>query len=148
MPALKLNNPLTSLDLTAFDLRKLDVRKMTTDVRTRAEDITQDIVRRLPVDQARKVVTPAAKVARDAAYVAVGIGVIATQRVNAGRYDLRERVEGVQHRISEIAPKVRDEAQATAQRVIDEASEKVRALVERRKNAASDAAADSTNSVA
>jgi hypothetical protein len=148
MPALKLNNPLTSLDLTAFDLRKLDVRKVTTDARTRAEDITQDIVRRLPVDQARKVVTPAAKVARDAAYVAVGIGVIATQRVNAGRYDLRERVEGVQQRISEIAPKVRDEAQATAQRVIDEASEKVRALVERRKNAASDAAADSTNSVA
>jgi len=148
MPALKLNNPLTSLDLTAFDLRKLDVRKVTTDARTRAEDITQDIVRRLPVDQARKVVTPAAKVARDAAYVAVGIGVIATQRVNAGRYDLRERVEGVQQRISEIAPKVRDEAQATAQRVIDEASEKVRALVERRKNAASDAAADSTSPVA
>jgi hypothetical protein len=148
MPALKLNNPLTSLDLTAFDLRKIDVRKVTTDARTRAEDITQDIVRRLPVDQARKVVTPAAKVARDAAYVAVGIGVIATQRVNAGRYDLRERVEGVQQRISEIAPKVRDEAQATAQRVIDEASEKVRALVERRKNAASDAAADSTSPVA
>ncbi|MGA1332092.1 MAG: hypothetical protein ACO31D_02930 [Ilumatobacteraceae bacterium] len=141
MPALKINNPLKSLDLTSFDVRKLDVRKLdvrkiTTEVRDRAEDVTQDIVRRLPVEQARKAVTPAAKVARDAAYVAVGIGVIATQRVNAGRYDLRERVEGVQQRISEIAPKVRDEAQATAQRVIDEASEKVRALVERRKGAA------------
>jgi len=136
MPALKINNPLKSLDLTAFDVRKLDVRKISTDVRDRAEDITQDIVRRLPVEQARKAVTPAAKVARDAAYVAVGIGVIATQRVNAGRYDLRERVEGVQQRINEIAPKVRDEAQATAQRVIDEASEKVRALVERRKGSA------------
>ncbi|MGA1418764.1 MAG: hypothetical protein ACO32O_01530 [Ilumatobacteraceae bacterium] len=141
MPALKINNPLKSLDLTSFDVRKLDVRKLdvrkiTTEVRDRAEDVTQDIVRRLPVEQARKAVAPAAKVARDAAYVAVGIGVIATQRVNAGRYDLRERVEGVQQRISEIAPKVRDEAQATAQRVIDEASEKVRALVERRKGAA------------
>lgn len=136
MPALKINNPLKSLDLTAFDVRKLDVRKVTTEVRERAEDITQDIVRRLPVDQARKAVTPAAKVARDAAYVAVGIGVIATQRVNAGRYDLRERVEGMQQRISELAPKVRDEAQATAQRVIDEASEKVRTLVDRRKKAA------------
>jgi hypothetical protein len=136
MPALKINNPLKSLDLTSFDVRKLDVRKITTEVRDRAEDVTQDIVRRLPVEQARKAVTPAAKVARDAAYVAVGIGVIATQRVNAGRYDLRERVEGVQQRISEIAPKVRDEAQATAQRVIDEASEKVRALVERRKGSA------------
>ena len=137
MPALKFSNPLKSLDLTAFDVRKLDVRKLSTDARDRAEDITQDIVRRLPVEQARKAVAPAAKVARDAAYVAVGFGVIATQRVNARRYDLRERVEGVQQRISEVAPKVRDEAQAAAQRVIDEASQKVRELVERRKHVAS-----------
>ncbi|MEY4400579.1 MAG: hypothetical protein RL072_444 [Actinomycetota bacterium] len=136
MPALKISNPLKSLDLTAFDVRKLDVRKLSTDVRDRAEDITQDIVRHLPIEQARKAVAPAAKIARDAAYVAVGFGVIATQRVNARRYDLRERVEGVQQRISEVAPRVRDEAQATAQRVIDEASQKVRELVERRKHVA------------
>lgn len=84
----------------------------------------------------RKVVTPAAKIARDAAYVAVGVGVIATQRVNARRYDLRQRINGVQERLNEAAPRVRDEAQATAQRVIDEATSKIRSLVERRKRAA------------
>ena len=82
---------------------------------------------------ARKIIAPAAKVARDAAYVAVGIGVIATQRVSARRYD-------VQQRISDLAPRVRDEAQATAQRVIDEATDKVRNLVERRKNVAGNTA--------
>jgi hypothetical protein len=86
----------------------------------------------------RKVVTPAAKIARDAAYVAVGVGVIATQQVNARRYDLRQRFNTVQQRFNETAPRVRDEAQATAQRVIDEATSKVRSLVERRKNAAAD----------
>jgi len=109
MPSLTFNNPLKSLDLTALDVRKVDVRKA---------------------------VTPAAKLARDAAYVAVGVGVIATQRLNARRYDIRQRVEGVQQRINDVAPRVRDEAQATAQRVIDEASAKVRSLVDRRKNSA------------
>ena len=130
MPNISFSNPLKSLDLTAFDVRKINVREIGDDVRNSAETI----VRRLPVEQARKAVAPAAKVARDAAYIAVGVGVIATQRVNAGRYDLRQRVNGVQQRISDAAPRVRDEAQATAERVINEASEKVRALVDRRKN--------------
>lgn len=130
MPNISFSNPLKSLDLTAFDVRKINVREIGDDVRNTAETI----VRRLPVEQARKAVAPAAKVARDAAYIAVGVGVIATQRVNAGRYDLRQRVNGVQQRISDVAPRVRDEAQATAERVINEASEKVRALVDRRKN--------------
>ncbi|MFM7082069.1 MAG: hypothetical protein ACKOYI_08970, partial [Actinomycetota bacterium] len=85
MPAIKFTNPLRTLDLTAFDVRKLNVQKVTADVRGAADNI----VRRLPVEQARKTVAPAVKVARDAAYVAVGVGVIATQRVNARRYDLR-----------------------------------------------------------
>lgn len=131
MPSISFSNPLKSLDLTALDVRKINVREIRDDVRNTAETI----VRRLPVEQARKAVAPAAKVARDAAYVAVGVGVIATQRVNAGRYDLRQRVNTVQQRISDVAPRVRDEAQATAERVINEASEKVRALVDRRKNA-------------
>jgi hypothetical protein len=131
MPSISFSNPLKSLDLTALDVRKINVREIGDDVRNTAETI----VRRLPVEQARKAVAPAAKVARDAAYVAVGVGVIATQRVNAGRYDLRQRVNTVQQRISDVAPRVRDEAQATAERVINEASEKVRALVDRRKNA-------------
>lgn len=131
MPSISFSNPLKSLDLTALDVRKINVREISDDVRNTAETI----VRRLPVEQARKAVAPAAKVARDAAYVAVGVGVIATQRVNAGRYDLRQRVNTVQQRISDVAPRVRDEAQATAERVINEASEKVRALVDRRKNA-------------
>lgn len=131
MPSISFSNPLKSLDLTAFDVRKINVREIGDDVRNTAETI----VRRLPVEQARNAVAPAAKVARDAAYIAVGVGVIATQRVNAGRYDLRQRVNGVQQRISDMAPRVRDEAQATAERVINEASEKVRALVDRRKNA-------------
>ena len=131
MPSITFSNPLKSLDLTALDVRKINVREIGDDVRNTAETI----VRRLPVEQARKAVAPAAKVARDAAYVAVGVGVIATQRVNAGRYDLRQRVNTVQQRISDVAPRVRDEAQATAERVINEASEKVRALVDRRKNA-------------
>ena len=136
MPAIKFTNPLRALDLTAFDVRKLNVQKVTADVRGAADNI----VRRLPVEQARKTVAPAAKVARDAAYVAVGVGVIATQRVNARRYDLRERFSGVQQRINDAAPRVRDEAQATAQRVIDEATAKVRALVERRKDSTTSAA--------
>ncbi|MEY2765586.1 MAG: hypothetical protein RLZ40_766 [Actinomycetota bacterium] len=131
MPSISFSNPLKALDLTAFDVRKINVREIGDDVRSTAEGL----VRRLPVEQARKTVAPVAKVARDAAYVAVGVGVIATQRVNAGRYDLRQRVNGVQQRITEVAPRVRDEAQATAERVISEASEKVRALVDRRKNA-------------
>ena len=131
MPRISFSNPLKALDLTAFDVRKINVREIGDDVRSTAEGL----VRRLPVEQARKTVAPVAKVARDAAYVAVGVGVIATQRVNAGRYDLRQRVNGVQQRITEVAPRVRDEAQATAERVISEASEKVRALVDRRKNA-------------
>lgn len=131
MPSISFSNPLKSLDLTALDVRKINVREIGDNVRNTAETI----VRRLPVEQARKAVAPAAKVARDAAYVAVGVGVIATQRVNAGRYDLRQRVNTVQQRISDVAPRVRDEAQATAERVINEASEKVRALVDRRKNA-------------
>ena len=107
MPSFTINNPLKSLDLTALDVRKVDVRKA---------------------------ITPAAKLARDAAYVAVGVGVIATQRINARRYDIRQRVAGVQQRINDAAPRVRDEAQATAQRVIDEASSKVRTLIDRRKH--------------
>lgn len=86
----------------------------------------------------RKNLAPAAKVARDAAYVAVGVGVIAAQRVSARRYDVQQRVNTLQARINELAPRVRDEAQATAQRVIDEATSKVRSVVERRKNVASD----------
>ncbi|MFM7047546.1 MAG: hypothetical protein ACKOXX_06575 [Actinomycetota bacterium] len=119
MPSIKINNPLQSLDLTSVDVRK-----------TAAE--------------LRKVVSPVAKIARDAAYVSVGVGVIATQRVNARRYDARQRISEVQQRISDVAPRVRDEAKATAERVIDEASEKVRGLVERRKRSA----AASTNTVA
>lgn len=86
----------------------------------------------------RKNLAPAAKVARDAAYVAVGVGVIAAQRVSARRYDVQQRVNTLQERINELAPRVRDEAQATAQRVIDEATSKVRSVVVRRKNVASD----------
>lgn len=86
----------------------------------------------------RKNLAPAAKVARDAAYVAVGVGVIAAQRVSARRYDVQQRVNKLQERLNELAPRVRDEAQATAQRVIDEATSKVRSVVERRKNVASD----------
>lgn len=112
MPSFTINNPLKSLDLTALDVRKVDVRKA---------------------------ITPAAKLARDAAYVAVGVGVIATQRINARRYDIRQRVAGVQQRINDAAPRVRDEAQATAQRVIDEASSKVRTLIDRRKHTESNA---------
>lgn len=148
MPAIKFTNPLNALDLTAFDVRKLDVRKMTAEVRDRAEDVTQDIARRLPVEQTRKAVAPVAKVARDAAYVAVGVGVIATQRINARSFDLRKRINGVQERINEAAPRVRDEAQATAERVFNEASHKVRNLVERRKKAASDTAATTSAPVA
>jgi len=117
MPAFNFRNPLASLDLST-----VDVRKMAT-----------------PIANA---VAPAAKVARDAAYVAVGVGVIATQRVSARRYDAQQqmknvlaRVSSVQARINEAAPRVRDEAQATAERVISEASDKVRSVIDRRKNA-------------
>jgi hypothetical protein len=92
----------------------------------------------------RKQLAPAAKVARDAAYVAVGVGVIAAQRVNARRYDLQQRANKLQERVNDVVPRVRDEAQATAQRVIDEATSKVRSVVERRKNVAT-AANDTTN---
>jgi len=79
----------------------------------------------------------AAKVARDAAYVAVGLGVIATQRATARRYDIEQRVK-------EVAPRVRDEAKATAERVMreandavtkvrGEATQRVRNIVDRRK---------------
>jgi gas vesicle protein len=88
-----------------------------------------------------KAVAPAAKVARDAAYVAVGVGVIATQRVSARRYDaqqqlksVRTRITTVQTRINEAVPRVRDEAQATAERVFSEAADKVRNVIDRRKN--------------
>ena len=85
----------------------------------------------------RKTVAPAAKVARDAAYVAVGLGVIATQRATARRYDIEQRVK-------EVAPRVRDEAKATAERVMreandavtkvrGEATQRVRNIVDRRK---------------
>ena len=94
----------------------------------------------------RKQLTPAAKVARDAAYVAVGVGVIAAQRVNARRYDLQQRANKLQERVNDVVPRVRDEAQATAQRVIDEATSKVRSVVERRKNVAT--AATETTTVA
>ncbi|NCX17359.1 MAG: hypothetical protein EBX15_01200, partial [Acidimicrobiia bacterium] len=73
-------------------MRKFDPRKMT-----------------LPTVDVRKTVAPAAKVARDAAYVAVGLGVIATQKATARRYDIEQRVK-------EVAPRVRDEAKATAER--------------------------------
>ncbi len=94
----------------------------------------------------RKQLAPAAKVARDAAYVAVGVGVIAAQRVNARRYDLQQRANKLQERVNEVVPRVRDEAQATAQRVIDEATSKVRSVVERRRNVAT--AANETTTVA
>ena len=84
----------------------------------------------------RKNLAPAAKVARDAAYVAVGVGVIAAQRVSARRYDIQKRISTLQGRVNDVVPRVRDEAQATAQRVIDEATSKVRSVVERRKNVA------------
>ena len=84
----------------------------------------------------RKNLAPAAKVARDAAYVAVGVGVIAAQRVSARRYDIQQRISTLQGRVNDVMPRVRDEAQATAQRVIDEATSKVRSVVERRKNVA------------
>lgn len=92
----------------------------------------------------RNAVTPVAKIARDAAYVAVGVGVIATQRVNARRYDVRQRVTTIQKRISETAPRVRDEAQVSAQRFIDDTTSRVRSIVERRKHTA----AETTNTVA
>lgn len=94
----------------------------------------------------RKQLAPAAKVARDAAYVAVGVGVIAAQRVNARRYDLQQRANKLQERVNDVVPRVRDEAQATAQRVFDEATSKVRSVVERRKNVAT--AANETTTVA
>lgn len=84
----------------------------------------------------RKNLAPAAKVARDAAYVAVGVGVIAAQRVSARRYDIQQRISTLQGRVNDVVPRVRDEAQATAQRVIDEATSKVRSVVDRRKNVA------------
>jgi hypothetical protein len=84
----------------------------------------------------RKNLAPAAKVARDAAYVAVGVGVIAAQRVSARRYDIQQRISTLQGRVNDVVPRVRDEAQATAQRVIDEATSRVRSVVERRKNVA------------
>ncbi|NBP17936.1 MAG: hypothetical protein EBU98_04690, partial [Actinobacteria bacterium] len=62
MPTMQFTNPLRSLDLTKFDVRSFDPRKIT-----------------LPNVDLRKTVAPAAKIARDAAYVAVGLGVIATQ---------------------------------------------------------------------
>jgi hypothetical protein len=143
MPTMKLINPLRALDLTKFDLRKInqniklpkiDLAKLdlrNNEVRETVERLGNDIARRLPVEQARKVVAPAAKVARDAAYVAVGVGVIAAQRVNARRYDARERLAGVKQRLDDTMPRVRDEAQATAQRVIDEATAKVRGFMQR-----------------
>jgi gas vesicle protein len=93
----------------------------------------------LPTVDVRKTVAPAAKVARDAAYVAVGLGVIATQKATARRYDIEQRVK-------EVAPRVRDEAKATAERVMreandtvvrvrDEATQRVRNVVDRRKAA-------------
>ena len=93
----------------------------------------------------RKNLAPAAKLARDAAYVAVGVGVIAAQRVSARRYDIQQRISTLQGRVNDVVPRVRDEAQATAQRVIDEATSKVRSVVERRKNVAT---ATGDNSVA
>ncbi len=110
MPAFNFRNPLASLDLSTFD-----VRKMATPV--------------------AKAVAPAAKVARDAAYVAVGVGVIATQRVSARRYDAQQQFKTVLARVTEAAPRVRDEAQATAERVISEATDKVRSVITRRTNA-------------
>ena len=53
----------------------------------------------------RKAVAPAAKVARDAAYVAVGVGVIATQRVAARRFDAQQRIGQLRNRINEVAPR-------------------------------------------
>lgn len=149
MPTMKFTNPLRNLDLTALDLRKINLPKIdlpkialpnvdlakldprNANVRETAERVGNDIARRLPVEQTRKAVAPAAKVARDAAYVAVGVGVIAAQRVNARRYDVRERVAGVKQRLDDTMPRVRDEAQATAQRVIDEATTKVRSFMKR-----------------
>ena len=126
MPSIQFTNPLRSLDLTMFDVRKFDPRKMTLP----NIDLQIDV---------RKTMAPAAKVARDAAYVAVGLGVIATQKVSARRYDIEQRVK-------EVAPRVRDEAKATAERVLrqandtvvrvrDEATQRVRKVVDRRKAA-------------
>ncbi|NDG77482.1 MAG: hypothetical protein EBX51_06660, partial [Acidimicrobiia bacterium] len=99
MPTMRFTNPLRSLDLTKFDVRSFDPRKIT-----------------LPNVDLRKTVAPAAKIARDAAYVAVGLGVIATQKASARRYDLEQRVK-------DLAPRVRDEAKATAERVLREAND-------------------------
>lgn len=109
MPAFKFTNPFSSLDLSTIDLRKIDLRKAA---------------------------APATKIARDVAYVAVGVGVIATQRVTARRYDAAQRLNTLQTRVTEAMPRVRDEAQATAERFFNEASDKVRGLIERRKNVA------------
>jgi len=128
MPTMRFTNPLRSLDLTKFDVRSFDPRKIT-----------------LPNVDLRKTVAPAAKIARDAAYVAVGLGVIATQKASARRYDLEQRVK-------DLAPRVRDEAKATAERVLreandnvvrvrDEATQRVRKVVDRRKAASAPAAA-------
>lgn len=120
MPTMQFTNPLRALDLTAFDVRKFDPRKI-----IRANN------------ELRKTMAPVAKVARDVAYVTVGLGVIATQKATARRYDLEQRVKAV-------APRVRDEAKATAERVLretndtvtrvrDEATQRVRNVVNRRK---------------
>ncbi|NDC46596.1 MAG: hypothetical protein EBZ68_03350 [Actinobacteria bacterium] len=135
MPTMRFTNPLRSLDLTKFDVRSFDPRKIT-----------------LPNVDLRKTVAPAAKIARDAAYVAVGLGVIATQKASARRYDLEQRVK-------DLAPRVRDEAKATAERVLreandnvvrvrDEATQRVRKVVDRRKAATSAAATADATTVA
>ena len=107
MPAFKISNPLKALDLTSLDLRQLNLRQL----------------------NLGGAVAPTAKILRDSAYVVVGVGVIAAQRVNARRYDLQQR-------LNDVLPGVRNEAQATAQRVFDEAGDKVRSVLERRKNIA------------
>lgn len=112
MPAFKISNPLKSLDLTSLDLRQINLRQLN--------------LRQLNLGGA---VAPAAKVLRDSAFVVVGVGVIAAQRVNARRYDLQQR-------LNDVLPGVRNEAQATAQRVFDEAGAKVRSVLARRKNIA------------
>jgi phosphoribosylcarboxyaminoimidazole (NCAIR) mutase len=120
MPRIAVKNPISSLDLTALDVRKIS-------------------------EPVSKVVAPVAKVARDGAYVAVGVGVIAAQKLSARRYDLRQRMTDVQQRVNTMVPRVRDEAQATAERVLGEATEKIRTVVERRKNVATDAATGAAN---
>jgi epimerase transport system membrane fusion protein len=47
---------------------------------------------------------------------------------------LEQRIGQLRNRINEVAPRVRTEAQETAQRVLDEAGDKVRSILERRKN--------------